>query len=89
MKFTERFLQLPIQVYDKKMKELSGKEECYDSVLRVNPLEIQSYRPSFDEDDQERKEIVFITLKGGDGYLIYLSMEEFEKRVNNFYKINS
>lgn len=86
MKFTDRFIKLPIQVFDKKMAEVTGKEEGEDSWMNVNPLEIATYRPSYDKDDDDKKEIVYITLKNGDGTNIYMGFAEFEEAINNHMK---
>lgn len=86
MAFTDRFISLPIQVYDRKAKELMDRDESEDSIVKINPMEIAAYRPSYDADDPDKKEIVSMRLKCGDNYLVYMTMEDFEKHLNNFSK---
>lgn len=79
--FTDRFIKIPIKVYNVKEKELTNNENCYDSYEQINPFEISSYRPSFDSDYTE-KECVSISFKNGSQTLAYLSVKEFEKLLN-------
>lgn len=85
MKFTDRFLEVPIRVYSIKVKELTDKEVCTPCWLKFNPFELSNYKPSWDEDEPDI-EIVHITLKNGYSTLVYLSPHEFEKLINNFQK---
>lgn len=84
MAFTDRFLKIPIQVYDRKLKETAGIDESEESWMKFNPMEISNYRPSYDSADEAQTEIVSMTLKNGDTTLVYLSMTEFEKLLNNW-----
>lgn len=84
MSFTDRYIKLPIQIYDRKHAEITGQEVGEDSWMKVNPMEIASYRPTYDKDDIEKKEIVSITTKQGDSTNVYLSPEEFEELLNSF-----
>lgn len=82
--FTNRFILAPISVYDKKHKELTGKETSEMSYIKFNPFEIASYRPSYAEDDtEERNECTSVVLKSGDTTLIYLTVKEFENLLNS------
>lgn len=83
MPFTDRFIKIPIQVYDRKLKELTGADEAEDSWMKINPMDISNYRPSYDSADLEQKEITSVTLKTGDTTLVYLTIEEFEELLNN------
>lgn len=86
MAFTDRFIKFPIQVFDKKLKDVIGTTDGEDSWMKVNPMEIASYRPNVDSDDPQQNEIVSMTLKSGDNYLVYMSVDEFENRLNNYSK---
>lgn len=81
MNFTDKYMRLPIKVFDQKSKDLTGKEELADSVIRINPMNIESYRPSMDDENA----VVVIT-KSGDNFAVYLSLEVFEKELNDFNK---
>lgn len=83
MAFTDRFIKVPIVVFDTNIKEITGNEVTEDSYMKINPMEIVSYRPTWDEGDDERNEIVSITLKSGSSTLIYLTVKEFEKLLNS------
>lgn len=84
--WSDRFIKLPIQVYDKQQKELTGKEILEDSYIKINPLDISLYRPTYDDFDPEQKEITSVTTKYGDTTLVQLSVWEFEKQINDFLK---
>lgn len=81
--FTDRFIELPTKEYDIKHKELTGNDgELRDSFEKFLPLEIASYRTAFDNDE----ECVAVKLKNSEGFLIYLTIDEFENRLNNHQK---
>jgi hypothetical protein len=79
MSFTERFLTIPIKTFSVQHKELTGKEECTDTVMRLNPFDISRYHPSFDSDQQ----CVRVIFKDGSSVLCYLNMTEFENLLDN------
>lgn len=85
MGFTDRFIKLPIQVYDRKLKEVAGVEESEDSWMKINPADISNYRPSYDSADETKAEITSVTLKTGDTTLVYLSIDQFEELLNSHY----
>jgi hypothetical protein len=78
--FTNRFVVLPIQVYNKKQQELTGNEDYENCTLRVLPMEICEYYPY----DDDGKEVTQIFLKNERGYQVDLSIEEFEEVLNKF-----
>lgn len=82
--FTDRFIKLPVQVYDRKLAEITGNtSNSEESYLKINPFDIVKYRPTWDNDDADNNEIVSMTDKNGDVTLIYLTVNEFEKLLNN------
>lgn len=83
MRFTDRFIKLPIKVYGVALKELTGKMECEDSWLKILPDEIAEYKPSID--DETGIECVHIKMKNGDQCYVYLRYTEFELVLNNHY----
>lgn len=83
MAFTDRFIEFPIKVFNKKEQELTGRAENTDSWMKVNPFEIASYRGSFAEGNPD-EELVVIQLKSGDETMVYLSKGEFEQKLNAF-----
>ncbi len=82
MSFTDRYIKVPIKLFDKQIKELTGKYESEDSYLKINPFEIVKYRQSWDDGS----EIVCVTDKLGDATLVYLTLNEFETLLNNHQK---
>lgn len=86
MKFTDKFIRVPIQVYDRKLYDSTGVEDNEDSWMKFNPTEISSYRPSWDAADEKKQEIVSLTLRNGGTTLVYLSINEFEDLLNAAYK---
>lgn len=83
MTFTDRFLKLPIAVYDKQVKNLTGKENIYDSWIKINPHQIESYRPTSPEGEDD-KETTSLFMKSGDSTMIQMPVNEFEELLNNF-----
>lgn len=81
MPFTDRFIRIPIRVYNLKEKELTGKENLEDSYEMIYPFDISRYRPTFDEESPEEK-CTCISFKDGKETIAYLSIVEFEKLLN-------
>ena len=86
MAFTDRYIKVPIKVFDRKLQEMTGQSEDEDSYMMINPFDIVSYRPSFDKDDEDRNELTDIVDKTGDRTLVYLSVEQFESLLNKSQK---
>lgn len=82
MKFTDRYVELPIAIFNAKHKELTGKEDLIDATLKVLPFEISEYYPSDDEGVPKTQTY----LKNGQSYLIELTVPEFENVLNNHQK---
>lgn len=82
VKFTDRFVKLPIKVYNTKEAELTGNAEYFDDYAKLLPFEISNYRSQVDEANNN-SQCVSVTLKNGDSFYIYLSMSEFEKAIND------
>lgn len=81
-KFTDRFIKLPVKIFDRKMQELTGKSEDEESFIMINPFEIFKYRPTWDNDDTSQNEITAIVDKTGEVTLVYLTVKEFEELLN-------
>jgi len=85
MKFTDRFIKLHIKVFDTSIKELTGKCTYEDAWMKIIPEEISQYKPSEDEDN-DNLECVSIRMKNGDSFYAYMSVEKFERTLNNHYE---
>lgn len=81
MAFTDRFIQLPIKVYDTAEADLTGKAEYFDSFMKILPLEISNYKPMIDEDNND-VECVSVYMKNGEKFYTYLTMTQFEELLN-------
>lgn len=77
MAFADRFVQLPIKVYDTKQAELIGKPDYEDGWMKILPFEISNYKPMIDDDNGD-VECVSVRLKNGDSFYAYLTVAEFE-----------
>lgn len=82
-RWTDRFIFLPISVYNVKEQEITGSADSVDSYLKTLPTNIVEYRPTFLESrpDQEATEI---TKRNGDTAVITLSVQQFEETMNEF-----
>ena len=76
--FTDRFIKLPIRIYDRKREELTGQKEQEDRQCAVLPSQIEHYHGSEDEGE----EVVQLVMKSGKSFFVYLSCEEFERQLN-------
>lgn len=85
MPFTDRFITLPIKVYDQKTADVVGKPDYEDSIIKIVPFEISDYKPTSDADHQNC-DCVYVMLKNGRGFFVYLSMKQFEKLLNEHAK---
>lgn len=84
MSFTDRFILLPIRIYSTKQENLTGLRSYHDVEMRVLVFDIGQYFEDInDEDDLEG---VCLIMRNGDSSKIELSIEEFEKRLNEWWK---
>jgi hypothetical protein len=80
--FTDRFLYIPIKVYNADLKELTGKANYEDSFMKILPSEISHYKPSEDTDNDDA-ECTFVHMKSGNAFFVYWTVAEFEKKLND------
>ena len=83
MPFTDRFIKLPAKLYSEYIKDLTDKEQCEDCTISLLPFEIYEYHEM--EDDNEVPGVL-IYLRSGESFMIYLSLADFEKALNNHFK---
>lgn len=84
--FTDRFIKLPVNIVRKANEDLCIKEEVIAStMIRLNPLEIVSYRPFFGDDEQCDK-CVTVELKNSENIVCTISITDFEKKLNEYQK---
>lgn len=86
MPLTDRFIKLPIKVFDSAHKSLTGKEEISDVMMRINPMDISYWYPGVYDDYAKQGDFIVMGTKGGDRTTIYLSPKEFEKVLNDSQK---
>lgn len=63
---------------------MTGKENLIKANLKVFPFEISDYFPTEDEDDNKWKTQIY--LKNGQSYMIELTVEKFEEKLNSHQK---
>lgn len=78
MNFTRRYVKLPIKLYDREQLELTGVETTMDSYTMVNPISIDSYRPSMENDGNA----VHIDFRFGGTLIVYMHINDFESLLN-------
>lgn len=96
MAFTDRFLKVPIYLFDSKEQEISGKEyhelNNVKTFVRINPFEISSYRQTFAKENgdvsfgEDTLNWTIIELKSGEDYTALMPIHEFEKLLNAHQK---
>jgi hypothetical protein len=82
--FTDRFIKVPSRTYNSEKKDLTGVKDLVKTNIRILPMEISEYYPSFDDD--EETEGTQIYMKNGESLWIALPIREFEKLLNEHQK---
>lgn len=84
--FTDRFIKVPIRLYDARQKELMGAACEFDSSEKLDPNEIAAYHVSFEERDGNNQfECTQIYMKSGYTFLVHMTPARFEKLLNDHY----
>jgi hypothetical protein len=86
---TDRFIKIPVYIYDAAEEELTGKDgyHCEKMVVetRVNPFEITYYRATVENDAEYSEENLIwttINLKNGEQLTALMTIQEFEELLN-------
>lgn len=82
--FSDRFVRLPIRVYNRDEQDLTGESMEIDTYEMINPFTIGSYRPT-----TEPEGATTLTFKDGTSMMVYMSIDEFESYMNNHKIFNS
>lgn len=88
--FTDRFIKVPIILYNKNEADILGYNNTSKEVevlLRFDINELSNYRPSFNDDDEIQT--TGIHLKNGEYFNCEISVKDFEIKVNEFYINNT
>lgn len=90
-KFTSKFFEIPISLYDKALADSVGynaKSKDYNAIMKIDVNEISHYRDAVDEEKEELSQCI-IYFKSGDTTVIDWSLDEFESRLNKFNEKSS
>lgn len=82
-KFTDRFIRVPIRVFDKTAESMGVKGEDKDSYMLINPFNIICYRPSSDPTDESHTTIIYDS--SGGNTAVYMPLKEFESYLNKWF----
>lgn len=82
MPFTDRFIKVPVRILNAELSDLTGKSENTISDIYVDPFQIAYYEPASFE---EGNELIDVGLKNGESFNVCLSVEEFQKLLNDHY----
>ena len=87
--FTDRYIKVPIYLYDRTNSELlDQKAEDIDTlevIARINPFKIENYYGTITDDKEFLKENIVITkiwMDSGESFIIRMTVEEFEEILN-------
>lgn len=84
--FTDRFIEVPVKIYSLADANLTGKKEYISTYRKINPMEITEYGPT-DEDGDDQLLFTSVSMRGGvDKFIAFVSVEEFEKLLNEYGK---
>lgn len=81
MSFTDRFIKVPVKIYDVKEAELTGKENYVEMSMKILPFEISHYKPTA-EAGSDKFIHTYVNMKNGDGFYIYMTFDKFEELLN-------
>jgi len=79
MNFTRRYVKLPIKLFNQEESLLTGVEETIDSYAMVNPMSIDVYRPSMENEGQA----IHVDFRYGGSMIVYMHISDFEELLNN------
>jgi hypothetical protein len=84
MAFTDRYIKLPIELFDKKLAETTGdfNSSSFQGYMMINPFEIRSYRPCYSEDGASTLEETIVDFKSGESVVVLLDIKDFERKLN-------
>ncbi|MBS1915668.1 MAG: hypothetical protein JST87_05285 [Bacteroidetes bacterium] len=90
MPFTDRYIKVPIKLYNASEEDLMGKKaddcEMIQIELRLNPFKIEDYYPAIagEEDfDEANLNTTRIIMESGEKHLAYMNIDQFEKLLND------
>lgn len=86
--FTDRFIKLPVELYNKKQAELTDDYDSnsFEGFIKLNPFDISAYRPGYNKEGTEIVDETVVDFKSGESVLILLHIDDFEKQLNAFAK---
>lgn len=89
MKFTDRFLKLPVRKFNAEESELMGKDdyECeqVDSFEMILPSKIESYEPAMPAGGgfgADKETCTQVNMQSGKTILAWMNVYEFEEMLN-------
>jgi hypothetical protein len=95
MRFTDKYIALPIVVYDKREDEQNEKlgmdksePKLLESTIRIHPFQIDSWFATFNESNMEapfeKENLTWTSFcsKNGESYMAPMTVEEFEILLN-------
>jgi hypothetical protein len=85
--FTDRFIKLPIEMFNRKEAELTDNPDAgtFESYGMFNAFEISSYWPAYNNDG-EIEEKVTVYFKNGESVLVLMPIAKFEQLLNNHFR---
>ena len=78
MNFTRRYVKLPIKLFNQEESLLTGVEETIDPYAMVNPMSIDVYRPSMENEGQA----IHVDFRYGGSMIVYMHISDFEELLN-------
>lgn len=86
MKFTDRFIEVPIELFNKDVGDLIGsdKADTMNAVAKINPFEISFYREAMEQSEDASDDLnkVIVYFKNGESLYLPISLSAFEKLLN-------
>lgn len=79
MAFIDRFMEVPIEIFDVRQQDLTGDAPLEKVISKILPMEISEYY-GYTWNEGELRTSLY--MKNGRSFSVLLSQKEFERRVN-------
>jgi hypothetical protein len=84
--FTDRFIRLPIEMYNKREAELTSNPDAgtFESFGMFNPFEIASYWPVFDNEGEPQDKST-VCFRNGESVIVLMSIDKLSNLLNTHF----
>lgn len=81
MAFIDRFIEVPIRLFSKKLEDVGVDDKGEPNTMWLNPFQICRFYPN----SEDGENIVTVVFKDGDTTSVYLPIDKFIELLNNHH----